>query len=545
MKKVIPDKPDQEDNVMLIKKTVFITGSTKGIGYSFYSYLKGNYTVITHGRSDLDNCFHIKCDLAKKNSAALIRKRLSSFGKIDMFIHNCYIDQISISMNLIESLAPFIKKKGKIILISSGLAKNNRHLNDFTDRYSVVKAGLEKFMKIMSDRYYKEEIAFSILQIDRTYDTSLTKSFNAEKYDMQELNDCLDFFMERDWDELTGRCFISSGIINRAECHNMELNYQHLGKKDIGTKFFQGNRVFLNQNKVTNENMPDEVLSAYNTYQMKLHECLAELHNTGTENINLHKGILNFLEVMINVMVKQDHDIVSFDPSWNIMKDIAHERNVINDNLKISEKRFIPDYEKMAENIGSMTRLIYLVAPLNRLSLILFLTRIPGNIPVIIDFCYNDFIPSEENIQMNEFTEIKMPIIAVNTFSKFYGLPGLKLSYSVSNKEMSALINRFFHKPIDHKTEMKAVSVLSDVQYHEKVRSFYKKEMDKYIRFLNDKNIDYIVNTPMSLLLMNTSFRIPEDLSSYIVPDENGVLVTIQKSSINDLIIEELNAEIS
>lgn len=526
------------------EKTVFITGSTKGIGHFFYKHLR-DHRVITHGRSAGGSPWHIACNLCDINCIEQIFSKISHLGKIDMFIHNCYIDDISISKKLIDGMASYIKKEGKIILISSGLAANFRHGDDFTNQYTLVKAGLEKYMKILADKYYCREMCFTTLQIDRTYDTVMTKGLDTEKNDMNELGTCIDFFLEKPWDELTGRCFISSAIISRTPGYGLELNYQHLGENSLKGRIFLGNRVLLNQNRVKNENLSDTDLSSYGSGSFRLCKKLAEIHKVSAENIELHDGTLNFLEIMINVMVKHGHDILCFDPSWNIIKDIAHERNVITDFIRVSGHKLIPDYDRMLERIGSLTRLIYLVAPLNRLSLVLFLTRIPGNIPVIIDFCYNEFFPSDENIGMNDFADSPMPVISISTFSKFYGMPGLKLSYSVSNREIKALISKFFHKPVDKRRETAALTLLSDLEYQDRVRCFYKEEMRKYTGFLEKLDTDYAVNTPMSLLIFNTDKNIPSGLSDYIIADSNGWLITIQDSKTNDKIIKELQKYLS
>lgn len=159
-----------------MKKKIFITGSTKGIGLEIAKkFKKENFLVITNSRKKIknENFFHIRGDLTKINQVKKVCEKLKKFKKLDVLVCNIGFSQykynefpnfkeINHSLNLnfyssfliINELKKFlIKSKTKIICISSiaGLEV----LNKAPISYSISKSLLNNYLKHISKSFAK------------------------------------------------------------------------------------------------------------------------------------------------------------------------------------------------------------------------------------------------------------------------------------------------------------------------------------------------------------------------------------------------------
>ena len=115
-----------------------------------------------------------------------------------------------------------------------------------------------------------------------------------------------------------------------------------------------------------------------------------------------------------------------------------------------------PDYghdlDAMLAAVDSTTRLIWIANPNNPTGNFLpyaalrnFLTKVPADVGVVIDEAYNEYLPSEQREDatgwINEFPNL----VITRTFSKIYGLAGLRVGYSVASAEIADLLNRVRH----------------------------------------------------------------------------------------------------
>jgi histidinol-phosphate/aromatic aminotransferase/cobyric acid decarboxylase-like protein len=202
---------------------------------------------------------------------------------------------------------------------------------------------------------------------------------------------------------------------------------------------------------------------------------------------------------MTNVFVPPNHQIIAYMMGY--FNSIGKNKKVIHVHGTIENNFMVPNYDHILKNINSLTRMIYLVGPLNKKSFDEFIKKVPFNIPIIVDFCWDGFIRSNDNIKMGDYLEIPNTIICINTFSKFYGLPGIHLSWSVSKKDIGIIISNYFHYPVNLYYEKVALEVLSNDKYLDSVRNFYSEERNKLAKILTNNKIKFYFELPNTLLI--------------------------------------------
>ncbi|SOD63714.1 histidinol-phosphate aminotransferase [Streptomyces zhaozhouensis] len=107
------------------------------------------------------------------------------------------------------------------------------------------------------------------------------------------------------------------------------------------------------------------------------------------------------------------------------------------------------DLPAMAEAISDRTRLIFLCSPnnptgpaLRRDALLDFLDRVPSDVLVVLDEAYREFIRDPEVPDGVEIYRDRPNVCVLRTFSKAYGLAGLRVGYAVAHPPVAAALRK-------------------------------------------------------------------------------------------------------
>lgn len=108
------------------------------------------------------------------------------------------------------------------------------------------------------------------------------------------------------------------------------------------------------------------------------------------------------------------------------------------------------DLEAMAKAAGENTKLIYIANPHNPTGTVIrkeaferFLDRLPPHVIVVLDEAYIEFCEGDSSLP-NSLDEIKAgrPVIGLRTFSKAYGLAGIRIGYGFASPEIVDIFQR-------------------------------------------------------------------------------------------------------
>lgn len=117
--------------------------------------------------------------------------------------------------------------------------------------------------------------------------------------------------------------------------------------------------------------------------------------------------------------------------------------------IRVPAIRFGHDLEAMLQRIEADTRLIFLANPNNPTGTFLsgpqlysFLLRVPSNVVVVLDEAYAEYLSPEDRYDSIAWTKEFPNLLMVRTFSKAYGLAGLRVGFSVGQPLLTNLLNR-------------------------------------------------------------------------------------------------------
>jgi histidinol-phosphate aminotransferase len=122
----------------------------------------------------------------------------------------------------------------------------------------------------------------------------------------------------------------------------------------------------------------------------------------------------------------------------------------VNGNMiRVPLKDYTYDLEAMARALDERVRLVYIANPNNPTGTMVddeqfdrFMSSLPPGVVVVYDEAYCDYVDRPDYPDPFKYYRRGDNIIILNTFSKVYGLAGLRVGYGIANDELSDALNR-------------------------------------------------------------------------------------------------------
>ena len=220
----------------------------------------------------------------------------------------------------------------------------------------------------------------------------------------------------------------------------------------------------------------NDSLSNLNRYPdgncFELKEVIAKKHRVSSSMVSLGNGSNELLELIARVFVSEHSDEVIFSQYAFVVYPLVTQ--ALGATAVVSPaNKFGHDLDAMLSLISNQTKLIFVANPNNPTGTLLndddiysFLKQVPSNIPVVLDQAYFEYLNIDDQAigWLNEFENL----IISRTFSKAYGLAGLRVGYSICSAQIADYINRV-REPfnVNHTAQMAAIAALGDDKYLE------------------------------------------------------------------------------
>jgi len=112
-------------------------------------------------------------------------------------------------------------------------------------------------------------------------------------------------------------------------------------------------------------------------------------------------------------------------------------------------KGLVTDLASMAQAVDSRTRIIFITNPHNpagstitRSAFEEFLEAVPPEVVIVLDEAYLEFVRDPDCPSSAEYLKQDRAIVGLRTFSKAYGLAGMRIGYGMMPPELAAILNR-------------------------------------------------------------------------------------------------------
>lgn len=146
------------------------------------------------------------------------------------------------------------------------------------------------------------------------------------------------------------------------------------------------------------------------------------------------------------------------------------------EGIEVRAREFGHDLDAMATAIRGDTRVVFIANPNNPTgtwiapdALLAFLRKVPSNVLVVLDEAYNEYLEPAQRGDSARWLDEFPNLVISRTFSKAYGLAGLRVGYALVRPEIADLMNRV-RQPfnVSHIAQVAAVAALADQEFVQK-----------------------------------------------------------------------------
>jgi histidinol-phosphate aminotransferase len=258
-----------------------------------------------------------------------------------------------------------------------------------------------------------------------------------------------------------------------------------------------------------------------------LKEKLAQRLNILSDHIILGNGSNEIFELAARTVLQRGEEVLLPEPTFAYYRIAAQAQGAR--CITVPLKDFKIDLSGMADKVSSKTKLIFLCNPNNPTGTIFtrseldgFLAQLPSQVLVVVDEAYGEYVTAPDYPRVQEWLQGERWIIITKTFSKFYGLAGLRVGYGIARPELIALMERV-RQPfsVNLLAQMAAEAALEDEEH--RATTARTNEMGK--RYLYDELTRLglsFVSSEANFILVRCGTHTPQIIEGLI---QEGIVV--------------------
>lgn len=271
---------------------------------------------------------------------------------------------------------------------------------------------------------------------------------------------------------------------------------------------------------------------------------LAETLKLKPENIVFGNGSDELIDVIAKAFLEENEEVLISEPSFleysiivktrgaNVKTVPALGPDFLNERL--SSKVFKYDIKGLLSSVNLKTKIIFLGNPDNPTGAYLsvkeldyFLKNCPKRILVVFDEAYREFVDCPDYSNPFDYIE-RENVVILRTFSKAYGLAGLRIGYAIANKELISYMERV-RQPfnVNFLAQEAAEAAIEDNEHLENTKKLIKEEKEIMENSLKQIGMD-VITTPANFLLFSCAGLDGTDIFKRLL--KYGVIIRDMKS---------------
>ena len=271
------------------------------------------------------------------------------------------------------------------------------------------------------------------------------------------------------------------------------------------------------------------------------------------ENVILGNGSDDIIAMLARALLQPGDEAVLPRPSFSFYEIMIRCSGAV--PVEVPLKDSMTDLDGMLERIGPKTRLVFLTNPHNptggliaKPALDEFVTALPADVVLIIDEAYIEFVREPNCPNSVDYLDSGKIIVGLRTFSKAYGLAGLRVGYGVMPSFLVEILNRI-RQPfnVNSLAQAAAIAALDDQAFLKDTVALVAEELGYICAALDDRGIEYLKSQANFLLIKvgKNANQVFEDLlklgvivrsmTSYGYPDSIRVNIGLHDENVRML----------
>lgn len=176
-------------------------------------------------------------------------------------------------------------------------------------------------------------------------------------------------------------------------------------------------------------------------YAVDIRNKLAARYDLTPDHILIGSGSSAVIDMLGEVFINYGDEIVYCMPSYEAFPDMVSDNGGIRVEIPLT-KDFKFDLEGMLAAVNERTKMVVVVNPNNPTGTYVssaeveaFVRKLPPHVLAVVDEAYFEYVDDPEHYSLINMVRdgYDKPLIVLRTFSKIYGLAGLRVGYAVAH----------------------------------------------------------------------------------------------------------------
>jgi histidinol-phosphate aminotransferase len=233
----------------------------------------------------------------------------------------------------------------------------------------------------------------------------------------------------------------------------------------------------------------------------ELKAALSERYGVPADWITLGNGSNDILEIAAHAFVEKGQSIVYAQYSFAVYA--LATQGLGARAIVVPAKDYGHDLDAMAaaiEAAGDDVRLVFIANPNNPTGTFIgaadieaFLKKVPANVVVVLDEAYNEYLAPENQYESAAWVKQYPNLLVSRTFSKAYGLAGLRVGFSIAQPALTDLMNRI-RQPfnVNSLAQAAAIAALNDKDFLEQGARNNAAGYQQFVEAFEQMGLEYV-----------------------------------------------------
>lgn len=256
-----------------------------------------------------------------------------------------------------------------------------------------------------------------------------------------------------------------------------------------------------------------------NCYYLK--NALSEKIGVQPDEIIFGNGSNEIIELAVRTFLGPGDEAVMASPSFAVYSMIVQAQG--GESIVVPLKEWRHDLETMASRITGRTKVVFIANPNNPTGTIntkaemdSFIEKVPEDVLIVVDEAYYEYVTSPDYADSMKHFRNGRDVLILRTFSKIYGLAGLRIGYGIASagiiKEMNKVRQPFNINALAQKA---ALAALEDNGHLKKSKRFNERGKEFLYKGFKSMGINYLpteANFIFIILKDNSASRLYNEL---------------------------------
>ncbi|SFU67973.1 histidinol-phosphate transaminase [Pseudoduganella namucuonensis] len=230
----------------------------------------------------------------------------------------------------------------------------------------------------------------------------------------------------------------------------------------------------------------------------ELKAALSKRYDVPADWITLGNGSNDILELAAKAFVEKDQAVVYAQYSFAVYA--LATQGIGARHIVVPARNHGHDLEAMAAAIDADTRLVFIANPNNPTGTFIpgveieaFLRKVPANVVVVLDEAYNEYLAEEDQYDSAAWVKRYPNLMVSRTFSKAYGLAGLRVGFGIAQPALTDLMNRV-RQPfnVNSLAQAAAIAALNDSAFLERGARNNAAGYQQFVEAFEQMGLEYV-----------------------------------------------------